>query len=149
MKRRRVNLPIIISCGLIIHSQIVAQSHPPEAEENPLSTVVYLLSTTDKDDDEEEKVCLAKSLANVGRFGEVRRTMNMVERGSYVEEDFVGIVQQLIEGGKNWFGSVVACGGAWCWPLIGGTGGGAGGADGGGMILRYLAWSKTLAMPRT
>lgn len=100
MKSRLRNLHLLITCGLVIHAQLAAQSHPREAEVNPLSTAVYLLSTTDKDESEKEKACLAKSFASVDRLAEAKRATDMVKNGSYVETEFVGIVQQLIDRGK-------------------------------------------------
>lgn len=100
MIKRLRNLVLFLVLGLVTQAQLMGQSHPPEALESPLSTVFYLLSTTDKDERELEKVCLAKSLVGVDRFEEVLRTIEMVERGSYVEEEFVGIVHQLVDRGN-------------------------------------------------
>ena len=101
MSIRHHNLSFAIACLLVVHSLISAQTHPAEAEENPLSTVIYLLSKTDKDDDEWGKACLARSLGRADRFDEISGAIDMVETSSVVEHDFVWVVQELITRGKD------------------------------------------------
>ncbi len=92
----------IFACLTVIFFQpLFAQVTRKQAEENPLSTIIYLLSTTDKDSKEDQKVCLAKSLANVGRFNQMEDVANMVEKESYVDEHFVVLVNDLISKGKT------------------------------------------------
>jgi hypothetical protein len=81
--------------------QISSQTLRQQAEEDPLSTVIYLLSTTDKDSLEEEKACLTRSLATVDRFAEMRSVTDMVAPKSFVDWNFAAIVNELIKRGHN------------------------------------------------
>ncbi len=76
---------------------IFSQDLRKQAEENPLSTVFYLLSKTDKDDREREKACLAVSLASVDRFDKVKAVVNLVENDSYINDEFIGLVYYFIK----------------------------------------------------
>jgi len=101
MTIRSRTLILVLVCTVAVHPLISAQTAPAEAVDDPLSTVIYLLSTTDKDDEVEEKACLAKSLASVDRFDEAHRAVDMVKHDSYVEENFVVIVNELIRRGRE------------------------------------------------
>ena len=101
MNLRMHKLSFSIVCVFLFQTLLSAQTHPPRAEEDPLSTVIYLLSTTDKDDDESEKVCLAKSLARGDRYEEVQHAADMIESKSYVDEDLVEVVGELIRRRKE------------------------------------------------
>ena len=85
---------------LLCKSSVFSQDLRRQAEENPLSTVFYLLSTTEKDSKSEQKACLAKSLARANRFGEIEGAAKMIKDGSYVDEDFVALANDLIANGK-------------------------------------------------
>ena len=85
---------------LIFQSLVFSQDLHRQAEENPLSTVFYLLSTTEKDSKEEQKACLVKSLARADRFDEIEGAAKMIEAGSYVNEDFIALTNDLIVTGK-------------------------------------------------
>ena len=78
-----------------------SQDLQTQAEENPLSTVFYLLSTTEKDSKVEQKACLAKSLAKAARFTEIEDAARMAENGSYVDVEFVAVANELITNGKR------------------------------------------------
>jgi tetratricopeptide (TPR) repeat protein len=94
--------PTLLSALLLVSAlSVIAQDLRKRAEENPLSTVMYLLSTTDKDDEEEEKACLAKSLASVDRFAEVQSAADMIERESYVDKNLIDVVRELVSRGKD------------------------------------------------
>jgi thioredoxin-like negative regulator of GroEL len=80
---------------------IYSQDLRARAVESPLSTAFYLLSTTDKDSKVEEKACLTKSFARAEKFTELEKTVNLVEKDSYVDEDFISTANQLIEKGKT------------------------------------------------
>jgi tetratricopeptide (TPR) repeat protein len=90
----------IALCSISLISFARAQKHPAQAEENPLSTVTYLLSTTDKDDKEGEKACLAKSLGRTDRFNDIPRAIDMVVTDSFVDQDLTVVVWELIARGK-------------------------------------------------
>lgn len=87
---------LILLCNTLVSSQNLRR----QAEENPLSTVFYLLSTTEKDSKEEQKACLAASLASADRFDEIEDVVKMVEDGSYVDENFVALTKDLISKSK-------------------------------------------------
>lgn len=90
----------VITIFLLCKSPVLSQNLRQQAEENPLSTVFYLLSTTDKDSKEEQKACLAKSLARADRFDEIEGAAEMVEVGSYVDKDFIALANDLIARDK-------------------------------------------------
>lgn len=87
---------------LILFGQfsVFSQDLRQKAEENPLSTVFYLLSTTEKNSNEHQKLCLAESLARVERFGEIEDAAKMIEEGSYVDTGFINVINDLITAGK-------------------------------------------------
>lgn len=97
----RSKIVLILTLILLCKSIVFSQDLRRQAEENPLSTVLYLLSTTEKSSKEEEKACLAKSLAKAERFDEIEDAARMVEEGSYVDEDFIALVNDLIANGKT------------------------------------------------
>jgi len=79
---------ITISATVLVLSVCVsAQDLRKRAEENPLSTVFYLLSTTEKDEKVEQKACLAKSLAKAERFTEIEDAARMAPDGSYDDKN--------------------------------------------------------------
>lgn len=88
---------LILLCKSTVFSQNLLRQ---KAEENPLSTVLYLLSTTEKDSKEEEKACLATSFARAERFNEIENAAKMIEEGSYVDGNFVALANDLITIGK-------------------------------------------------
>lgn len=103
MKRRIRKLTVLIVYLIAFDSFASAQKHPAEAEKDPLSTVMYLLSTTDKDDDEDrdqEKACLVASLADVNRQRDIEGTLQTLERGSHVDATYVNILDGMVSTGK-------------------------------------------------
>ena len=77
-----------------------SQNLRKQAEENPLSTVFYLLSKTDKDDREREKACLAVLFASVDRFDKIKDVVESVNDDSFVSDEFVGLVYSFIKNKK-------------------------------------------------
>ncbi len=92
---------LVITLILLFNALVFSQNLRRQAEENPLSTVFYLLSTTDKDSKGEQKACLAKSLSLAERFNEIEDVAGMVKAGSYVDEDFIALTNDLISKGKT------------------------------------------------
>lgn len=86
---------------MLFSTLVFSQDLCRQAEENPLSTVLYLLSTTEKDSKEEQKACLAKSFAKVNKFGESEKAAQMFVDGGYAEEDLIAVVKIFIESKKT------------------------------------------------
>jgi hypothetical protein len=77
-----------------------SQNLKAKADENPLSTVFYLLSTTDKESKEDQKVCLAKSFAAVNKLAESKKSAGMFKDGGYAEDNLISVVNTLIKNKK-------------------------------------------------
>ncbi len=101
MQILRSKFTLVLTVILLFKSFVFSQDPKQRAEENPLSTVFYLLSTTEKDSKEEEKACLATSLASVDRYAEIEDVAKMIEDGSYVDKNFVALTKDLIAKGKT------------------------------------------------
>ena len=67
---RFLNPKVVLFAALLLGLVIPVRSQDlrKQAEEHPLTTVLYLLSTVDKDSKTSEKACLAKSYVRAGRF---------------------------------------------------------------------------------
>lgn len=97
-----VRTPAIAAAIILIsHLCTIAQSGREKAVENPLSVAVYLLSKTAKDDKEEAKACLAKSLVRTNRIEYLEVIANSVEPGSYIDNEFISLAEQMIKDGRE------------------------------------------------
>ncbi len=101
MKLFQSKLIISVTLILFCKSFVLSQDLRQKAAENPLSTVLYLLSTTEKNSKKEEKACLSKSFAKVDKFVELKRVAEMFEEGGNAEDDLITVVDTLIRNKKS------------------------------------------------
>lgn len=97
-KQRTVGL---IAGLLVLALSIRAQDLRTRAEENPLSTVFYLLSTTAAHDKSSEKACLATSYARAKRYDEIKNVARLIDYDSYAAEDFAALADRMIQHGAK------------------------------------------------
>ncbi|MDQ3800081.1 MAG: hypothetical protein M3384_11550 [Acidobacteriota bacterium] len=71
------------------------------AEESPLAAVFYILASAGKDSKVREKSCLTASFARAGNFSNLEKAADLIEKGSYVDSDFISLVDELLRAGKS------------------------------------------------
>jgi hypothetical protein len=85
----------------IFNQYYFSQDLRKKAEENPLSTIFYLLSITDKNSKEEEKACLSKSFAKVNKYHESEKTAKMFIDGGYADDNLILVINTFIENKRT------------------------------------------------